>query len=685
LAEVGAQHRVRWATAALLLAAAYYFGAKLGLALTLSPHPISTLWPPNAILLSALLLSPVRSWPWFVLATFPAHLAVEHAAGIPMPMVLCWFISNWTEAMIGAVAMRRVAALPLRLDTVAETFAFVACVGFLAPFLSSFLDAGFVALNGWGGNDYWTNFRLRFFSNVLANLTLVPVIVTVIAGGTESWRGVSARRSIEAACLALMLVAVCLVVFVTTGAGAHSSPAELYAPLPFLLWAAVRFGPKGLSGAVLIFALLAIAGAIGRHGPFVDQSPAANALSIQLFLIVTSIPLMTLATVMEERRRAVVILQRSEDRLQLAMDAAQLSILEWDIHSNRVEWSGQTEKLIGGASPNEALTLGTLLSFLHADDREAITRAIRCAVEDRAPFELELRLQRESPEARWLVWKGKPSCDESGVPVRIIGVVADVTDRKLAELEAETQRRELAHLGRVALVGELSVAIAHELNQPLGAIMVNARAGQRFLAHDPPDLNQVDEVLQAIVDDDKRARDVILRLRALLLNEKPSREPLDFNGLLQEVAGIARADLTAHGISVVWSLSRSLPQVTADRVQLQQVVLNLVLNACDAMQDEPRGTRRLVLTSERNSDDGVRVRVSDSGHGIRQPNLNQIFEPFVTSKPRGLGLGLAICSSIVSAHGGRLWAENNAVRGATLCLELPASGAQRDSSSQTVA
>jgi PAS domain S-box-containing protein len=666
---------LRPAVLALFASVAYYLGAKLGLALTLYPDPVSTLWPPNAIVLATLLLTPTNRWWLILLAVFPAHLAVEIGAGIPTGMVLCWYVSNCSEALIGASIFRRLTARPfLELNSFAQTGAFVISAVFLAPFLSSFLDAWFVQLNHWGHSSYWHVWRLRFFSNVLANLTIVPVIAVAMIGAPVSWQRAAPWRRLEAAMLALVLIVVCGVVFVIE----HPSPmsaAQLYAPLPLLLWAAVRFGPKGVSASVLTFAFLAIWGASRGLGPLVSELPSENALSIQLFLIMMSIPLLTLAAVMEERRGAAAQVRQSEETLHLALSAAQLGTWDWDIQNDRASWSHSASRIFGISDSDRVMTMERFSTFVHPDDRDSVARIIASSIEKCAPFEVEFRIVRPDGALRWVLSKGRPVCDDSGVAVRMIGVKVDVTERKQAEAEAERHRRELAHLGRVALVGELSGTLAHELNQPLAAILANARAGQRFLTHDPPDLNQVDEILGAIVDDDRRAGDVIRRLRSLLKKDDGRREWLDVNAVVNDVVGIAHSDLIAREISISQTLDPELPRIVGDPVQLQQVMLNLVLNACDAMQATAVGMRRLTLSTASADGDGVRVTVSDTGPGVRPDHVEQIFEPFVTSKAQGLGLGLAICRSIVTAHDGRLWVENNQERGASFHLILPVSAA----------
>jgi signal transduction histidine kinase len=240
-----------------------------------------------------------------------------------------------------------------------------------------------------------------------------------------------------------------------------------------------------------------------------------------------------------------------------------------------------------------------------------------------------------------------------------------------AEALAQEQRRELAHLGRVALLGELSGTLAHELNQPLAAILANAQAASLLLARDPPDLAEVQECLGEIVDSDKRASEIIQRLRAMLKRGRPQCQPVDLNEIAREVLGLAHSDLLGRKVTLVMDLAPEVPTVSGDRVQLQQVLLNLVRNGCDAMAETPVPERQLWVATRPEPDDAVHLLVADRGPGIPAGDLNRIFEPFVTSKSQGLGLGLSICRTIVSAHSGRLWATNNPDGGATLHVALP--------------
>ncbi len=248
---------------------------------------------------------------------------------------------------------------------------------------------------------------------------------------------------------------------------------------------------------------------------------------------------------------------------------------------------------------------------------------------------------------------------------------SDITSRKTAEQEAREQRQELAHLTRVAMLGELSGALAHELNQPLTAILSNAQAAQRMLSREPVDMTELREILHDIAVDDRRAGQVIQRLRAMLKNDEPKLLPLDINELIKEVLSIIHSDLITRNIAVITELTPGLPPVYGDRVQLQQVLLNLIFNACEAMSGRPARECRLTLATVRDGTAAVRVSVVDRGTGIPPDQLERVFAPFFTTKEHGLGLGLPICRSIAVAHGGRLWASNNQDCGATFHLILP--------------
>jgi C4-dicarboxylate-specific signal transduction histidine kinase len=259
---------------------------------------------------------------------------------------------------------------------------------------------------------------------------------------------------------------------------------------------------------------------------------------------------------------------------------------------------------------------------------------------------------------------------------KILSIVRDVTNSKRAELEASAQRRELAHLGRVATLGELTGALAHELSQPLTAVLSNAQAARHLASRDPVDTPELRAAIDDIIRNNKRAGMVIQRLRALLRKEGTALQPVNLNDVVREVVDLARSEVVSRRITVTSTLAPEIPFVLGDRIQLQQVVLNLVMNACDAMSDTHAAKRHLALATAM-EESFVQLVVSDRGVGIPHDQLEQVFEPFVTFRDQGLGLGLAISRSIVSAHRGSIRAENNANAdgGATFRCFLPVADA----------
>jgi len=253
----------------------------------------------------------------------------------------------------------------------------------------------------------------------------------------------------------------------------------------------------------------------------------------------------------------------------------------------------------------------------------------------------------------------------------IFGLLVNLHKRKQAEKEARHRWDELAHVTRVATMGELTSSLAHELNQPLAAIRNYANAAQRFLSQGEPDLSKTREALEGIIRDDRRAAEVIGRVRGLLKKEEPRYRPVHMNNVIQEILTFIRSDSVLEGLSIETELAPELPAVPGDRVQLQQVLLNLMLNAVDAMNKARPDLRKLVIKTENKEEQGVRISVKDFGSGIDKAHRDKLFEPFYTTKSGGMGMGLAISQRIIHAHGGSIWAENNPDGGATFVFELP--------------
>jgi C4-dicarboxylate-specific signal transduction histidine kinase len=281
----------------------------------------------------------------------------------------------------------------------------------------------------------------------------------------------------------------------------------------------------------------------------------------------------------------------------------------------------------------------------------------------------ETELYDEKTDA-WLHVSVDPIFDDKGQIIRVIHTVKDITERKQAETETSHTRRELLRMERLSRMGELTASLAHELNQPLAAILSNAQAGLRFLQSDKIHLDEFREILQDIIQDDQRAGNVIRSLRSMVKREEVERNPIILNNVLDDVIEIFHTESVFRNVRVETEFDGSLPPVLGDKVQLQQVVLNLVMNAADAVSRNPSEHRQIILRTGV-KDDRIRVTVRDFGPGIDMGDLERIFEPFFTTKRTGLGMGLSVCRTIVEAHEGRIWAENNPDRGATFVFEIP--------------
>ena len=655
----------------LALALTYYLGVRIGLAFTPAENAVSLLWPPNAIVLTALLFCRPRDWIWPLLAVLPAHLIAEVSLGVPLAMAACWYVSNISEALLGAGMLFYFLGETPRFDRVRHVALYLLAAVLCAPVLSSFLDAAFVALIGWRyDGDYWAVVRSRLPSNALAAL-IVPTFALMARDSVRLLRGVSPMRWLEAALLLSALGAVSFVVF-------HQprSPDEaavyVYAPLPLLVWAALRTGVAGVAASVAVLTFTAITGTLSRMGPFVLMPSAAiSILSLQTFLIVAAATLMLMAAALAELHKARIAALRSKARLSLALNAARLGTWEWRMHSGRIVWhfAGRWGSILSGTLASQA----ELLDAAHPSDRARLSAAARAAREHGEDGDVEWRFQCNG-RVRWIRALGKVQRDAAGKPRSMIGICVDVTQRRQREIEHRSRREELAHLTLAATVGELAGTLAHEMSQPLAAIMLNATVAQQEAQKAHPDLPELRAIIADIVADDQRAADVIHRLHALLPRGPIERESVQVADCIRDIVALEHSDLIARNVVVELDIEPQLPLVTASPAQLQQVLLNLIVNACQAMAGVT-GPRQLRIVARHVSGE-IHVGVSDNGSGVQ--DFERIFEPFFSSHQHA-SLGLSVARSIVVAHGGRLWGMNNATVGTTFSIALPVPSAADES------
>ena len=367
-------------------------------------------------------------------------------------------------------------------------------------------------------------------------------------------------------------------------------------------------------------------------------------------------------------------LRESEERMRLVANAVNLGIWEWDLDKDEI-WATNTRRALVGWPASGKTGFEDFISRVHPDDRNRIRQIVDDAIRNGADYDCEYRLVLPDGIVRWMATRGSVHLDANHKANRVFGVSIDITARKQAELEALQHREELSHLSRVAAMGELAASIAHELNQPLSGITSNAGAGQRFIDRGDVDLRELHELLGDIMADAHRAGAVIRGIQSMVKKSVPNRQQVNLNDLVSKVVRMVKPNAMLQSCEVATLLQPNLPPIEADPIQLQQVLLNLTINAFDAMDDTPAPHRKVVIATETDNDGAIRVSVRDYGVGIREEARERVFEQFFTTKTKGLGMGLAIVRSIVESHGGTIVAENADGGGARFCFTLSASGA----------
>jgi C4-dicarboxylate-specific signal transduction histidine kinase len=649
--------------AALLTAAGYWVATHIGLMLTPEGLALSLMWPPNALLLGALLLTPMRQWAWIVLAVLPVHLLTQFWHGIPLLSSAGWFVTNVSEALLGAFLLQRLRSPRDLFQTFGGVLLFLAVAVSGVTALTSFLDAAVVVGTGMG-QGYWDLWCHRFASNSLATLTLVPPIVTIGASSVTRFRFVRRVRYVEAGLLALAALFVINLMFARHPSAQASIPELTYTILPLMFWAAVRFGPTGVSILQLFSTAAILWTAVNSTVISVD-----DVLPLQMFLLMLNGMSLSLAVVISESRR----FQSLHSAVLRSMRNA-VAITD----SDGVVLDANEAWIATGRSPDQYRLDGIALhanylahhrvTALHDSNAAKLVGGLEAVLAGtRKLFEMEY-VCRSAAETKWFSIAVVPLWgDQRGAVI----THTDITRRKQEDAETLRLREELAHAGRVMTMGMLSATLTHEMSQPLAAILANAQTARRLSArNEEGDSEEIDVILGDVVAASRRAGSVLRRLRSWFSNGRHEREQIGLNNVVNEVIEILRGDLIRRGVTLTRHLSPQLPAIAGDRIQLQQVVLNLILNACDAMRDNPPGDRHVLVITAR-CEEGVSLSVEDIGTGIAPGQLNSVFEPFVTTKTTGLGLGLALCRSIVHAHGGRLTAENNPGRGVTFHCVLP--------------
>ncbi len=781
LSFLARQPLLRNVLAFCLFEAAFYVAYRYAMAFShATPSPF---WFPDSVLLCALLLVRPRWWAPLLLATLPIRLTVAVPGDTPAWFLLATFAIDCAKAVFTAAALKHFMRNPTRFETVRDFGVYCLFAVLLAPALSAFAGA---AARQALGQDYWVAWEQWLLGDALANLIITPAFFYWIVGARREVRILLGNRWIEGALLTAGLILTSYIAFEYQGGGTGLAESRFYAPVPFLFWAAIRFGMRGASAAIVLLTCFAVAAVLHGFGIFSGLSPSEKGAALQHFLLLRAAPLYLAAVLIEQKQGVERSLRESERRFRTMADSA--PVLIWMSGTDKVreffnrgwlEFTGRTLEQERGNSWEQSV---------HPEDLPHCLAAHDTSLDARVSYEAEYRLRRQDGTYRWILDRGVPRYAPNGVLLGYIGTATDITDRRLNEAalrasearyrevvesqtafvchflpdstltfvneaycrsmgrqreqligarfldllpeqvralarnqvesaasvhkpcdweqemtlpdgtscwqhwvvhaifdpngqldefqavahditdrkRAEEAKRNLAHATRLAVVGELTAMIAHEVNQPLCAILSNAEAAETLLSMKEPPLPEIGRILAEICKEDLRASEVIRRIRALLRKRDIQMQPLDLNDAASGVLQLVASDAKQRRIRLHGDLATGLPLVFADRTYIEQVLLNLIVNGMDAMQNSQESARELTLVTKGNGNDTVEVSVSDRGDGIPADKMSRIFESFFTTKPDGMGLGLSMARSIIEAHRGRIWAENNPGGGATI-------------------
>jgi len=772
----------------LLVVCLYYVGCLVGFALRFPSSGISFFWPPTAVLTAVLLLTPPRTWGFSLAGALIAHTIAHTQRGIPITASSVQFLANAVQAGIAAWTTHWFGAGRRLLGDLRGIAASIGSASTVAPAVASLIPAYVYVGMGWAP-DVWQAWRARTVSNAIAALTLLPLILVICGHLWPRPSLPSARRLGEMFLLLLGLIATDLIAARTTTSAADAF-FWLYAQMPFLLWAVVRFGVPGLSCALLCTTLLTISSALRGQHLFAGAAPADAVVTVQLFIAMTAVPLMLMAGLLEENRterrashelqqeheavlraipdmmfvltrdgvyvrhyarsvsellvppdsfigknmrdvlptevadmfagafehttpdtpavgeytlvmngeprryearligverdrvltivrditeraRAEQALRESQQRYALATAAGGVGVWDVNIATGELYVEAGLKRLLGYAEHELGSQALDWAGLVHpADLEEVVSGAIAAFTGTSSGFEAEHRVVHKDGSIRWFVTKGEISERVDGRAIRMTGTYTDITQRNQAERALRQANAALTRMARITALGELTASIAHELNQPLCAIVANATACLRWL-DTPTPRTDIRGALNDVVQDSHRASEIVRRTRELFTNRPVRKRPLDLNDAVRDVLELAAARLQRSDIALEVQLDDDLPLVNADDVQIQQVLLNVVLNAVDAMRsikDRPR----VVRVESRRGNALACVSVRDEGEGFRPNEIERVFDPFYTTKPGGMGIGLAVSRAIIQSHGGSLWAEANDAGGATFSFTIPA-------------
>lgn len=360
-----------------------------------------------------------------------------------------------------------------------------------------------------------------------------------------------------------------------------------------------------------------------------------------------------------------------EESLSFAQRLAHIGIYERNFANNEVKWSDEFYNILGYKQGETIPSREAFLERVHPDERSIMEKSILKLNSDFKPFSLEHRIVMQDGTVKYCHSVGTVNLNDENKPVTLLGFIQDISEMKKIETETLNLRSEMARMDRVITVGNMASAIAHEINQPLTSIVSNSQAALRLLNKNTPDLDEVREALADITDAGKRSGGIIRSVRTMVKKDEFQKEPYNINSVIREVVELVQSETIIQNTSLTLKLDQQFPVLIGDSIQIHQVVLNLVKNALDAVQEQPKNKRHITIATSVIPKEGVKVTVADTGPGVKQKNIKNIFSAFYSTKPKGMGLGLSVCQSIIENHGGRMWVESTPEGGAKFSFLLP--------------
>lgn len=646
------------------------FAAAYTLAFKFSADPAtkvpSPFWFPNSILLCALLRARPRYWWLILLITVPIRLTDNVIPPHPIWYRLGAIAISAVQALAGAWAFRWIAPQRNRFGSWREWLALGAVLVIAAA--AALLMAGLrLAL----GQDYWLSFQLGFAGDALAMLVVTPALLTWLFWKGPPFPSVSIWSAIEASVLLVALLAANYLVFVSTGPLVLFPESRFFLPIPLLYWAALRFGMAGASIGVLIVTSFAVhSQSLSQTIGILQQTLAGDTrvgntstAILARFLFFRTVPVYVAAALVERRQRAELSLRESEERFRSMANTAPVLI-----------WMSGTDKLcdffnqvwLDFTGRPLAAELGNgWAEGVHPADLDHCLHTYETAFDARQPFQMEYRLRNRDGDYRWILDIGVPRFDANDDFCGYIGSAVDITEQR----QAQENNAHMGHLQRLAQMGELTASIAHELRQPLSTIMLHSGTLRSRLPDGLASRPEIEEILTHIDQDCQRASDILASIRSQVPKREDQFGPVDINATVLDCMTLLSGEIRWRHVRIVTEPAGDLPLVQGARTEILQVLLNLVSNAMDAMEDAP-STERCVILRTAWQGEFVQVSVLDCGHGIKPEDMAALFDSFFTTRPNGMGLGLAIVRSIVQAHRGRVWAENLPAGGAAFHFTL---------------